>query len=253
MLKKLLLTFLLTLSLVLTTTLPAVAASDTYQIQPGDTLYLIAQRFGTTVQSLREANGIWGDLIYPGEVIYIPTTPGERVHIVKWGETLWLIAGYYGTTVAALQKTNGLWSTEIYPGQQLIIPGTSTPTAPGYTDNLARQIDLLARMIHAEAEAEPYVGKVAVGAVILNRVRDPRFPNTISGVLFQPGEFEPLLNNRFWEITPSAESYEAAWDALAGWDPTGGAIFFYNPLKSKSYWIFTRTVTNQIGQHVFAI
>ena len=111
----------------------------------------------------------------------------------------------------------------------------------------------LARIIHAEAESEPYAGKVAVGAVILNRLEDPRFPDDLNGVLFSPWEFEPVMNNRFWQITPSAEAYAAAEEALAGWDPTGGALYFYNPVTSTSPWIFSRPVVTQIGNHVFAL
>jgi N-acetylmuramoyl-L-alanine amidase len=241
--------------LVLALALPA-AAAGTYYVRPGDSLFFIAQRFGTTVQALQQANGIYSNIIYPGEPLYIPTGT-SKVHNVQRGESLWLIANAYGTTVPALQEANGFWDTEIYAGEQLVIPtGTSPRTTAAATNTVQaspQEVDLLARMIHAEAEAEPYTGKVAVGAVILNRVRDPRFPNTISGVLFAPWEFEPVMNNRFWQVTPSADSYKAARDALAGWDPTGGALYFYNPVKSTSPWIFTRTVINQIGQHLFAI
>ncbi len=253
--KRVSFTVLLTALLILALALP-VTAAGTYYVRPGDTLFLIAQRFGTTVQALQEANGIYSDIIYPGEALSIPTGTSQ-VHTVQRGESLWLIARAYGTTVSALQEANGLWDTEIYAGEQLVIPGGTSPrTMAATTDAFSaspQEVDLLARMIHAEAEGEPYIGKVAVGAVILNRVRDPRFPNTISGVLFAPWEFEPVMNNRFWQITPSAEAYSAARDALAGWDPTGGALFFYNPVKSTSPWIFTRTVINKIGQHLFAI
>ncbi|HHY36368.1 MAG TPA: LysM peptidoglycan-binding domain-containing protein [Firmicutes bacterium] len=246
---------LVTALLVLALAFP-VAAAGTYYVRPGDSLFFIAQRFGTTVQALQKANGIYSDIIYPGEPLYIPAC-NRPVHTVQRGESLWLIANAYGTTVSALQAANGLRDTEIYAGELLVIPtGTglrTTAAAASTAPASPEEIDLLARMIHAEAEGEPYLGKVAVGAVILNRVRDPRFPNTISEVLFAPWEFEPVMNNRFWQITPSADSYRAAQDALAGWDPTGGALFFYNPVKSTSPWIFTRTVITQIGQHLFAV
>ncbi|NLJ33127.1 MAG: LysM peptidoglycan-binding domain-containing protein [Firmicutes bacterium] len=255
--KKTILPILLALFLLCSFALP-VAAAHTYQVRSGDSLFFIAQNYGTTVRALQDANGIYDSIIYPGETLVIPTTASGR-HRVQWGESLWTIAAAYGTTVAALQDANGLWGTEIYAGESLVIPqGTAgagnrvnTTSANGY--QVSEEIDLLARMIHAEAEGEPYIGKVAVGAVILNRVRDPRFPNTISGVLFAPWEFEPVMNNRFWQVTPSQEDYNAARDALAGWDPTNGAVFFYNPAQSTSYWIFTRPVINQIGQHLFAL
>jgi N-acetylmuramoyl-L-alanine amidase len=179
-------------------------------------------------------------------------------HTVEWGDSLWHLANIYGTAVFALQKANGFPDTRIYAGEQLVIP-EENPTAVAATTatttsspNITWQIDLLARMIHAEAESEPYTGKVAVGAVILNRLEDPSFPDDLNSVLFSPWEFEPVMNNRFWDITPSAESYAAAEEALAGWDPTGGALYFYNPVTSSSPWIFSRPVVTQIGNHVFA-
>ncbi|NLP18300.1 MAG: LysM peptidoglycan-binding domain-containing protein [Firmicutes bacterium] len=255
--KKIILPILLALFLICSLAMPT-AASATYQVQAGDSLFLIAQRYGTTVGALQDANGIYGNIIYPGEVLALPTNT-SRVHQVQWGETLWTIAAAYGTTVAAIQDANGFWGTEIYAGENLVIPGgtsltrSTTPASPVNSYVPSEELDLLARMIQAEAEGEPYIGKVAVGAVILNRVRDPRFPNTISGVLFAPWEFEPVMNDRFWQVTPSQESYNAAQDAMAGWDPTDGAVFFYNPAQSTSYWIFTRPVINQIGRHLFAL
>ena len=109
----------------------------------------------------------------------------------------------------------------------------------------------MARMISAEARGEPYEGQVAVGAVILNRVRHPSFPNTVSGVIYQPGAFSALLDGQYDE--PIAESaYRAAQDAMNGWDPTGGAIYYYNPAKTTNKWIYSRPVIGKIGNHVFA-
>ena len=106
-------------------------------------------------------------------------------------------------------------------------------------------------MISAEARGEPYEGQVAVGAVILNRVRHPSFPNTVSGVIYQPGAFSALLDGQYDE--PIAESaYRAAQDAMNGWDPTGGAIYYYNPAKTTNKWIYSRPVIGKIGNHVFA-
>ncbi|MFY9603297.1 MAG: cell wall hydrolase [bacterium] len=188
-------------------------------------------------------------------------TMAAPYHTVAWGESLWQLANIYGTTVFALQEANGLWDSQIYAGEQLVIPeeypaveaARTVTTTSTRSPETGWEIDLLARMIHAEAESEPYAGKVAVGAVILNRLEDPRFPDDLNGVLFSPWEFEPVMNNRFWSITPSAEAYAAAEEALAGWDPTGGALYFYNPVTSTSPWIFSRPVVTQIGNHVFAL
>lgn len=117
----------------------------------------------------------------------------------------------------------------------------------------ADEVDLLARVIAAEAETEPYVGQVAVGAVILNRVRSPEFPNTLAGVIYQPLAFESVSNGLIWRRTPRPEARRAAWDALNGWDPTYGALYFWNPYKPVSPWVWTRRIITQIGNHVFAI
>lgn len=112
-------------------------------------------------------------------------------------------------------------------------------------------VQLLARLIQAEAANEPYVGKVAVGAVVLNRVRNASFPNTIPGVIFQPRAFQPVANGRIW-LPVEPDSYRAARQALAGWDPSHGALYFWNPAKSTSPWVWTRAIVTRIGRHVFA-
>lgn len=111
---------------------------------------------------------------------------------------------------------------------------------------------LLARLVHGEARGEPYTGKVAVAAVVLNRVRSASFPNTISGVIFQTGAFDCVYDGQLW-LTPDSESIRAANDALAGWDPTSGCLYYYNPSTATSAWIWTREVRLNIGAHAFAI
>ncbi|KUO51753.1 MAG: hypothetical protein APF76_15345 [Desulfitibacter sp. BRH_c19] len=110
---------------------------------------------------------------------------------------------------------------------------------------------MISRMVAAEARGEPFDGQVAVAAVIANRIRDPRFPPTVNGVIYQPLAFEPILNGSFWNVNPSSEHVRAARLALNGWDPTGGATFFWNPATATSRWIWSRTVTSRIGRHVF--
>ena len=111
---------------------------------------------------------------------------------------------------------------------------------------------LIAKCIYAEARGEPYAGKVAVGAVILNRVKDPNFPNTIYGVVYQPWAFTAVYDGQI-TLEPDAECYQAAQDAMNGWDPTYGCIYYYNPATATSQWIFSRKVVTQIGKHVFAV
>ena len=112
------------------------------------------------------------------------------------------------------------------------------------------EIYTLARLVHAEARGEPYVGQVAVGAVVLNRVEHPSFPNSISGVIYQPGAFSCLDDGQFDQ--PIAESaYRAAREALDGSDPSGGAIYYFNPVTATSAWIWSRPLIVQIGKHRF--
>ncbi|MBQ7455166.1 MAG: spore cortex-lytic enzyme [Clostridia bacterium] len=111
---------------------------------------------------------------------------------------------------------------------------------------------LLARLVHGEARGEPYTGKVAVAAVVLNRVKSAAFPNTISGVVFQTGAFDCVTDGQIW-LTPDSESLRAAADALAGWDPTSGCVYYYNPATATSSWIWSREVRLTIGAHSFAV
>lgn len=117
----------------------------------------------------------------------------------------------------------------------------------------ADELELLARVVAAEAQGEPYTGQVAVAAVILNRVHSPQFPNSISGVIYQPHAFESVSNGLIWRRQPSQQAYNAARDALNGWDPTYGSLFFWNPSKPVSPWIWSRRIIVTIGNHVFGI
>lgn len=111
---------------------------------------------------------------------------------------------------------------------------------------------LLARLVAGEAEGEPYAGQVGVAAVIINRTRNPRFPSTVADVVYQPGAFESVGNGLIWSRYPSRTHFEAARQALDGWDPTYGCTFFWNPYKPVSGWIWSRPIVTQIGRHVFA-
>jgi len=116
----------------------------------------------------------------------------------------------------------------------------------------ANDLYLLAKCIYAEARGEPYEGKVAVGAVILNRVKSPDFPNTIYGVVYQPWAFTAVHDGQI-NLEPDASAYQAAQDAMSGWDPSYGCLYYYNPDKATSAWIFNRQIVTTIGKHVFAI
>ncbi|SES66396.1 cell wall hydrolase [Anaerobranca gottschalkii] len=231
-----------------------------YKIQRGDTLFLIGQRFGVTVQQLREANNISGDLIYAGDTITIPNQNNSQTYTVVRGDSLFFIAQRFNTTIQSLKTINNLTSDIIYPGQVLKITEntrTTTTTANRSTANRVfnvtdREMELLARAVYSEARGEPFEGQVAVAAVILNRVRHPEFPNTIEGVIFEPWAFTAVHDGQFW-LTPNATAYKAVEEALRGVDPSNGAIFYYNPVTATNQWIRTRTIITRIGRHVFAI
>lgn len=114
-------------------------------------------------------------------------------------------------------------------------------------------IQLLARCVNGEARGESYVGQVAVAAVILNRVKHPSFPNTLAGVIYQPGAFTAVSDGQIdVPIDTASTVYQACEDAMNGWDPSGGAIYYYNPARTTNQWIYSRPVICQIGKHVFA-
>ncbi|WP_127530508.1 spore cortex-lytic enzyme [Paenibacillus kobensis] len=114
------------------------------------------------------------------------------------------------------------------------------------------ELDLLARIIYSESRGEPYKGQVAVGAVVMNRVQSSSFPNTVKEVIMQPGAFTAVDDGQF-NLKPDATAYKAALDAAAGWDPTGNALYYFNPSTATSDWIWSRKQTVQIGRHIFAL
>lgn len=128
--------------------------------------------------------------------------------------------------------------------------GSSTGATGGQGGFSSKDVTLLARVTSAESRGEPYVGQVAVAAVILNRIDSPSFPNTLAGVIYQPGAFS-CLNDGGINAAISDSAYKAARAAINGWDPSGGAIYYYNPAKSTSKWIFSRPVLTVIGDHRF--
>lgn len=175
------------------------------------------------------------------------------------------IDGVFGAktyeAVRLFQRKNGLLVDGVVGPQTaaalgITLPGTRKGRADaayvstsGVTNR--NDINLLARAIHGEARGEPYIGKVAIAAVILNRVRHPSFPNTIAGVIYQPGAFTAVADGQI-NLQPDREARRAAHDALNGWDPSGGAIYYYNPAKTTNRWIWSRVVHRVIGKHRFA-
>lgn len=161
------------------------------------------------------------------------------------------IDGIYGSkteaAVRAYQRDYGLTVDGIAGTNTLASLGISQSSSSSSKD---ADVSLLARLISAEARGEPYIGQVAVGAVVLNRMKHPSFPASLSGVIYQPGAFSCLNDGQFWQ--PVADSaYKAARDALNGWDPSGGAIYYFNPATATSKWIWSRPLIVTIGKHRF--
>ncbi|MGI6005579.1 MAG: spore cortex-lytic enzyme [Christensenellales bacterium] len=171
------------------------------------------------------------------------------------------IDGIFGSQTEAavkqFQRYNGLTVDGIV-GQQtaarlgIQLSGSSGGGGGGNSSNYNNDVYLMAKAIYGEARGEPYEGKVAVGAVILNRVKHPDFPNSISGVIYQPRAFTAVADGQI-NLTPDNSAMQAARDAINGWDPSGGCIYYYNPRTATSQWIFSRPVVRVIGQHRFCL
>ena len=169
--------------------------------------------------------------------------------LTNWGYYNYTIDGIYGsrtvTAVKKFQQNNGLTADGICGAATLKAMGISSGSSQSSVD-----VNLLARLISAEARGEPYTGQVAVGAVVLNRMEHPSFPNTLSGVIYQSGAFTCITDGQFNQ--PVADSaYRAARDAMNGWDPSGGAIYYFNPATATSKWIWSRPLIMTIGKHRF--
>ncbi|MGH4118323.1 spore cortex-lytic enzyme [Clostridium sp.] len=190
---------------------------------------------------------------------------GEQVKEIQtklkeWGYHKDAVDGIYGyntyLSVKYFQRNNGLKVDGIAGKQTLsalgisAVTSTSTGTASSQNVTNSKDVNLLALLINGEARGEPYEGQVAVGAVILNRTRDARFPSTIAGVIYQPGAFTAIVDGQInSEMQPN--SLKAARDAINGWDPSSGAVFYFNPATATNKWIWSKTLIKVIGKHRF--
>lgn len=184
-----------------------------------------------------------------------------------WGYYNGAVDGKFGSgtksAVIAFQKKNGLTADGVVgkstykalgmnDSYKILAGQASTGSTTGANGFSSSDVYLLARTIYAEGRGEPYVGQVAIAAVVLNRVRSAAFPNTISGVVYQKNAFTAVTDGQI-NLTPDDTALKAAKDAINGWDPTGGAMYYYNPAVATSAWIFDRQTVTVIGKHVFAI
>lgn len=176
-----------------------------------------------------------------------------QTKLKRWGYYSGSIDGIYGSkTVEAVkyfQRKNGLTVDGIAGTKTLEAMGITSSSNNTTTTN-SSDLNLLTRIIYAEARGEPYSGQVAVGAVVLNRVKNSAFPNTIAGVIYQSGAFDAVADGQI-NLTPNETAKKAAQDALNGWDPSYGAIYYFNPSTATSKWIWSRPMTVTIGSHRF--
>lgn len=175
-----------------------------------------------------------------------------QTRLKAWGYYAGNIDSIYGVktenAVRWFQRNNGLVQDGIAGPKTLEKIGL--PTGTNNSSSYDANVELIARVINGESRGEPYEGQVAVGAVILNRVKHPSFPNSVSGVIYQEGAFTAVVDGQI-HAQMYESSYQAARDALNGWDPSGGAIYYYNPATATSSWIYSRPVIKTIGKHKF--
>jgi N-acetylmuramoyl-L-alanine amidase len=238
------------------------AFAASYSVTKGDSLYQISKLFGTSVSTVKETNKLTSDLIQPGQKLDVPSV----TYTVKTGDSLFLIANSNKLAVSSLRKANNKWDDKIYSGQQLILPGITTGGSQQTVDATPAKsiknpvipyslndLDLLSRLITAEADGEPYNAKVAVADVVINRVKDSRFPDTIKDVIYE-------VSSGFYQFTPvengcinkpaSQDAKKAAYDALSGNDLTHGAVYYFDD-STKNKWLWSKPVALRVDKMVY--
>jgi len=239
------------------------AAPAAYTVVGGDSLFKISGIFNTTVEELMKENKLTSTYLDIGQVLAVPC----NTYTVVKGDTLYLISQKFKISLDNLRRANNVYSDALNIGQRLNIPGkpvsgigqtdhsetdqTGTDSSTSYT---AEELDLLARLVHAEAQGEPYDAKVAVGAVVMNRVKNSSWPDSLEDVIYQKAggyyQFTPVVNG--WINKPAgADAVKAAKDALSGKDPSNGAQFYYDN-QTTNAWILSKPVSVRIGTMVFA-
>ena len=228
-----------------------------YTVLKDDSLYKLSELFQTTVSTLKSENHLASDMIYPGQILSV----SAGLHTVKSGDTLYLIAKKYGIPLASLRQANNKWDDLLMPGTSLVLPGVNlsgeTTASSGTYDTVIpytkEEVNLLARLIAAEAAGEPYDAMAAVGAVVVNRVKSPDWPSTITEVINHVAggyyQFTPVKNG-YINNPPTDASLRAAWAALYGSDPSHGAMFYFDD-SSTNQWLWSKTTAAKIGSMVF--
>ena len=177
-----------------------------------------------------------------------------KTKLKRWGYYKGSIDGIYGSqtlsAVKLFQKKNGLVVDGIAGTKTLNAMGIYNSSNSSTSSSNSTNLNLLSRLVYGEARGEPYAGQVAVAAVVLNRVKSSSFPNTVAGVIYQSGAFDVVSDGQI-NLTPNETAKKAAQDALNGWDPSYGALYYFNPNTATNKWIWSRPMTVTIGKHRF--
>lgn len=247
--KKILAIGALTLVLAASAVAPATAyavtrsqsAADTAQTAVVETAVLRQGDSGGEVKEVQRRLKLWG--YYSGEVDGIFGSATKQAVIAFQKKNGLTADGIVGKATYAALGMNASYN---------VLNGQSPSTSSGGSTYTSSDLYLMAKAIYAEGRGESYTGQVAIGAVILNRVKSPSFPNSVAGVIYQPGAFTAVSDGQI-NLEPNQTAYDAARDAFNGWDPTYGCLYYYNPAVATSAWIFNRQTVTVIGKHVFAI
>ncbi|MFA5385245.1 MAG: LysM peptidoglycan-binding domain-containing protein [Eubacteriales bacterium] len=244
---------------------PGISSAVIHSVNQGESLYSISRQYGSSIESIMSANNLSDYFICTGERLYIPDqnqwNSGSTAYYVLPGDTLYQISLKFVVSYSQIMSYNGLSSEYIYAGQTLYIPGPQKKPQvsrsgfyEGKVPYTRSDFELLARLITAEADSESYLTKVAVGAVVLNRILSGCFPATIPDAIYQVDEggayqFEPVLNG--WiNVDPSPMSMLAAREALDGNDPTQGALYFFESWVPNSF-LKSRPVSVELDSFTF--
>ena len=239
----------------------------------------VAASLGNTVDKSEKANVAMEREVVLETAVLKQGSSGQEVREVQrrlklWGYYNGSVDGVFGVgtrnAVISFQRKNGLKADGVVgkstykalgmtKSYEILVNadangglGSGSNTTGGLNGFSSSEVYLLAKTIYAEGRGEPYIGQVAIGAVVLNRIRSKDFPNTVSGVVYQKHAFTAVSDGQI-NLTPNDTAMKAARDAINGWDPTGGALYYYNPAVATSSWIFDRQTVTVIGKHVFAI
>ncbi|MDI6813142.1 MAG: cell wall hydrolase [Desulfitobacteriaceae bacterium] len=221
-------------------------------IQSGDTVWGLAERYGTTVEELVQLNRMKKpELILAGQGLWVNKVANQ---LKDQGVQSANQGGISQDTLLAtrLGKDDQTDVLSHSPGKTLAYANLNVASRGEHLGISAVDLELLARVIYAEARGEDFEGQVAVGAVVLNRIRDPQFPKSIREVIYQQGAFTAVMDRQI-HLEPDNQAYKAALVALEGEDPTGGAVYYYNPRLATDRWIKSRPVIKRIGNHTFSI